>query len=62
VDGDVLVALVVDVDDDDVTLARVDGGPGELPVHGEDGLLVAEPCHIGFLDLQNKSQADDEYL
>ena len=47
------VALVVHVDDDDIALARVDGRPGELPVHGQDGLLVAEPGDLGLLDLQN---------
>jgi hypothetical protein len=55
VDGDVLVALlVVDVDDNDVALARIDGRGGKLAVHGEDGLLVAEPGHFGFLDLGKK--------
>ena len=42
VEGDVLVALVVDVDDDDVARARVDGRAGELAVHGQDGLLGNE--------------------
>jgi hypothetical protein len=37
------VNLVVDVNDDNVALARVDGRPGELAVHGEDGLPLAEP-------------------
>lgn len=53
VEGDVLAALVVHVDDDHVVLARVDGRPGELPVHGQDGLLVAEPGDIGLLYLQD---------
>jgi len=52
VQGDVLAALVVHVDDDDVALARVDGRPGELPVHGQDGLLLAQPGDLGLLDLQ----------
>jgi len=53
VEGDVLVALVVHVHDHHVILARVDGRPGELPVHGQDGLLLAEPGDVGLLDLQN---------
>ena len=53
VDGDVLVAMVADVDDDDVAPARADGRPRELPVHGEDGLLVAQPRHVRLRDLQN---------
>jgi hypothetical protein len=43
VDGDVLIALVVDVYDDDVALAGADGRAGELVVHGEDALLSAQP-------------------
>jgi hypothetical protein len=54
VDGDVLVPLAVDVDDNNVALARIDGQAGKLAVHGEDGLLVAEPGHFGFLDLGKK--------
>ena len=57
VEGDVLVALVVDVDDDDVARARVDGRAGELAVHGQDGLLVAEPGDLCLLYLQNISQS-----
>jgi hypothetical protein len=53
-DGDVFVAMVVNVDGDDVALARVDGWPGELPVHGEDALPLAEPGVVSFLYLQVK--------
>jgi hypothetical protein len=52
VEGDVLVALVVHGDDDDIAFAGVDGRPGELPVHGQDGLLVAEPGDLHLLYLQ----------
>ena len=51
VDGDVLIALVVDVDDDDIALAREDGRAGELAVHGKDGLLLAEPSVVTLLNL-----------
>ena len=57
VEGDVLVALIVDVDDDDVARARVDGRAGELAVHGQDGLLVAEPGDLCLLYLQNMSHS-----
>ena len=53
VNGDVFIALVVDVDDDDIALPREDGWAGELAVHGEDGLLVAEPRVVSLLNLQN---------
>lgn len=54
-DGDVFIALVVDIDDDEVALARVDGGAGELAVDGEDGPLLAEPARVvALLNLQNK--------
>ena len=52
VEGDVLAAPVVDVDEDDVAPARVDRRPRELPVHGEDGLLVAQPGDVRLRDLQ----------
>ena len=51
--GDVFIALVVDVDDDKVALARVDGRAGELPVDGEDGPLLAQPRVVALLNLQN---------
>lgn len=54
VDGDVFVALVADVDDDDIALARVDGRAGELAVHGEDGLLVTEPCVVSLFYLHEE--------
>lgn len=53
VDGDVFIALVVDVDDDDIALARVDGWAGELTIHGEDGLPVAESGIVSLLNLKN---------
>jgi hypothetical protein len=48
-----LPTLVVDVNDDNVALARVDGRPGELAVHGEDGLPLAEPGDLRLLYLQH---------
>jgi hypothetical protein len=30
----------------------VDGRPRELPVHGEDGLLLAQPGDVRLRDLQ----------
>jgi len=54
VNGDVLVAMVADVDDDDVALARADGGAGELAIHGEDALLPAEPGEANPLYLPTK--------
>ena len=56
-DGDVLVAMVVDVHDDDVALAREDGRAGELAVHGEDGLLAAEPSVVSLPYLQKAAGA-----
>lgn len=53
-DRDVFIAMVVNGDGDDVALARVDGWPGELPVHGEDALPLAEPGVLSFLYLQMK--------
>ena len=52
VDGDVPVAMVADVHDDDVALAGADGRAGELAVHGEDALPLAEPGVVSFLYLQ----------
>jgi len=53
-EGDVLAAaLVVHVDDDNIALAGVDGRTGELPVHGQDGLLMAQPGNLRLLYLQN---------
>jgi len=53
-DGDVFIAMVVNIDGDDVALARVDGWTGELPVHGEYALPLAEPGVVSFLYLQAK--------
>ena len=53
VNGDIFIALVVDVDDDDITLPREDGRAGELAIHGEDGLLMAEPRVVSLRNLQN---------
>jgi len=54
VDGDVLVAMVADVDDDDVAPARADGRPGQLPVHGQDAPLPAQPPDDNLLYLPSK--------
>lgn len=62
VDGDVFIALVVDVDDDDIALARVDGRAGELTIHGEDGLLVAEPGVVSLLNLKNITRGRGIYV
>ena len=56
VDGDVLVAMVADVDDDDVAPARADGRPRELPVHGEDAPLPAQLGDVNLLYLPGKRQ------
>jgi hypothetical protein len=48
VDCNVLVALVVDVDEDDVAVPREDCRAGELAVDGEDGLLAAEPSVVSL--------------
>ena len=57
VDGDVLVAMVVDVDDDDVAPARADGRPGELPVHGQDAPLPAQPPDDNLLYLPSNKDS-----
>lgn len=46
--------LVVNIDGDEVALARVDGWPREPAVHGEDALLLAEPGVVSFLYPQVK--------
>lgn len=51
-EGDVLIAMVEDVDDDDVALPRIDGRAGELAVDGKDGLFTAEPRVVALLYLQ----------
>jgi hypothetical protein len=56
VDGDVLVAMVADVDDDDVAPERADGRPGELPVHGQDAPLPAQPGDVHLPYLPSKIQ------
>jgi hypothetical protein len=43
VEGDVCMALVVDIDNDHIASPRIDGWPGELAVDGKDGLFMAEP-------------------
>jgi len=56
VDGDVPVAMVADVHDDDVALAGADGRAGELAVHGEDALLPAQPGDANPLYLPAKTE------
>jgi hypothetical protein len=34
-----------------VALSRVDGWPGELPVHRQDALLAAQPRDVNLPDL-----------
>lgn len=55
-DGDVLVAMVADVDDEDVAAARADGGSGELAVDGEDAPLPAQPGDVDPLNLPGEIQ------
>jgi hypothetical protein len=58
-DGDVLVAMVADVDDEDVAAARADGRAGELAVHGEDALLPAQLGDDNLFNLTGKIQHHD---
>ena len=50
--GDVLVSLVDDLDDNCIALASIDGGAGVLAVDSKDVLGAAEPGAWSFLYLQ----------
>lgn len=46
VQRDVVLGVVGDADDEPVAFPRHDLGPWELPVHRDDALAGAQPCHV----------------
>lgn len=52
VEGDVIVDVVVDLDDEAVAFPDDQLRPRELPVHRRDALSLAQPCHVRHLHLQ----------
>jgi hypothetical protein len=55
VEGDVCMALVVDVDNDDIASPCIDGRPRELAVNRKDGLFMAEPRDVALIYLKKSS-------
>jgi hypothetical protein len=49
------MALVVDVDKNDITSPCINGRPREMAVNGKDGLFMAEPRLVTLIYLHKSS-------
>jgi len=52
VQRDVVLGVVGHADDEAVAFPRDDLGAGELPVHRDDALAGAQPCHVRHCHLR----------
>lgn len=49
--GEIVLSVVGDVDDDPVAFPGVDGRPWKSAVHRDDGLRMAQPANVLRLNL-----------
>lgn len=54
VDGDVILRIVCNVDDDSIPFPGIDGWPREPPINCNDWLSMAESAHILHCNLRHK--------